>query len=150
MSRLTNCAFVFARPAAPTKFPDAASSLRVSPAFSRESASLGAAFAALVALLVAGAAIAEGFHSNPWLLSWIPPTCCVTNDCCWEITESEVRPVSGDSWEIAFHRASTAALGLVARRPLLSLRMRPHGGKWIKHQGANTRCLFVPMRSVAR
>ena len=113
-------------------------------------ANLGAAIAVFVALATAGAALAENYHSNPWLLSWIPPTCCVTNDCCWEITESEVRPVSGDSWEVL-------STGQVLPRSAWS----PDGrfyrcacdlteGKWIKHQGANTRCLFVPMRSVAR
>lgn len=51
-----------------------------------------AVFAVIAMLVIAGAALAEGFHSNPWLLSWIPPTCCVTNDCCWEVSEREVRP----------------------------------------------------------
>ena len=149
MSRLTNCALVL-RPLGADEIPGrgfiAPRSNRLQPKI----AMLGAAFGALVALLVAGGAIAEGFHSNPWLLSWIPPTCCVTNDCCWEITESEVRPVSGDSWEVL-------STGQVLPRSAWS----PDGrfyrcacdlaqGKWIKHQGANTRCLFVPMRSVAR
>ena len=113
-------------------------------------ANLGTALAVLVALVIAGAAIAEGYHSNPWLLSWIPPTCCVTNDCCWEVSEREVRPVASDSWEIL-------ATGQVLARSAWS----PDGrfyrcacdlneGKWIRHQGANTRCLFVPLRSAAR
>jgi len=106
-----------------------------------------AVFAVIAMLVIAGAALAEGFHSNPWLLSWIPPTCCVTNDCCWEVSEREVRPVSADSWEIL-------ATGQVLARSAWS----PDGrfyrcacdladGKWVKHQGANTRCLFVPLRS---
>jgi hypothetical protein len=149
MSRLTNCALV----SRPRLADEHARRGLIRARFARlqpKIALLGAAFAALVALLVTGVAIAEGFHSNPWLLSWIPPTCCVTNDCCWEITESEVRPVSGDRWEVL-------STGQVLPRSAWS----PDGrfyrcacdlaeGKWIKHQGANTRCLFVPLRSVAR
>jgi len=113
-------------------------------------ADFGAAIAVFVALATAGAALAENYHSNPWLLSWIPPTCCVTNDCCWEVSEREVRPVPSDSWEIL-------ATGQVLARSAWS----PDGrfyrcacdlneGKWIRHQGATTRCLFVPLRSAAR
>jgi hypothetical protein len=112
-------------------------------------ANLGAPLVLLAALAIGGVAIAENYHSNPWLLSWIPPTCCVTNDCCWEVTEREVRPVSADSWGVL-------ATGQVLARSAWS----PDGkfyrcacdladGKWIRHQGANTRCLFVPLRSAA-
>lgn len=112
-------------------------------------ANFGAPLVLLTALAIGGAAIAENYHSNPWLLSWIPPTCCVTNDCCWEVSEREVRPVSADSWEVL-------ATGQVLARSAWS----PDGrfyrcacdladGKWIRHQGANTRCLFVPLRSAA-
>jgi hypothetical protein len=45
---------------------------------------------------LAGAAAARDYHSNPWLLSWIPSQCCVTNDCCWEIAERELRPLPDD------------------------------------------------------
>lgn len=93
---------------------------------------------------------ADEYHSNPWLLSWIPATCCVTNDCCWEISESELRPLPGDEWEVR-------STGQVRKRTDWS----PDGKfyrcacdydsaskSWVKHQGANTRCIFVPMRSV--
>ena len=87
-------------------------------------------------------------HSNPWLLSWIPATCCVTNDCCWEISESELRPLPDDNYEVK-------STGQVRKRTDWS----PDGKhyrcacdydaasrQWVKHQGANTRCLFIPMR----
>jgi hypothetical protein len=103
-------------------------------------------------LAVAGAALALEYHSNPWLLSWIPPTCCVTNDCCWEISENEVRSLPNDEWEVR-------STGQIRKRTDWS----PDGKfyrcacdydndsrHWIKHQGANTRCLFVPMRTAAR
>lgn len=111
----------------------------------------GLMVAASAALLIAGVAVARDYHSNPWLLSWIPATCCVTNDCCWEISEREVKALPDDEWQVV-------STGQVRKRTDWS----PDGKfyrcacdydqaskHWIKHQGANTRCLFVPMRSAA-
>jgi hypothetical protein len=105
--------------------------------------------AVATALAVAGVALAGEYHSNPWLLSWIPATCCVTNDCCWQVTESELKPLPDDNWEVL-------STGQVRKRTDYS----PDGKfyrcacdfdsdsrHWIKHQGANTRCIFVPMRT---
>lgn len=108
--------------------------------------------AILAIVLLINVARAEDYHSNPWLLSWIPATCCVTNDCCWEISEREVRSLPDDEWEIR-------STGQVRKRTAYS----PDGKfyrcacdydnvdkRWNRHQGANTRCLFVPMRMGAR
>ncbi len=110
----------------------------------------GIALACLIGLAVAGVAVAENYHSNPWLLSWIPAACCVTNDCCWEVQESELRPLPGDRWEVI-------STGQVRRRTDWSPDGKFYrcacdytGTTWIKHQGANTRCLFVPLRSASR
>jgi hypothetical protein len=102
------------------------------------------------AVILGGVAVAGEYHSNPWLLSWIPATCCVTNDCCWEVSERELTALPDDQWEVK-------STGQVRKRTAWS----PDGKfyrcacdydnvdkHWIKHQGANTRCLFVPMRSV--
>lgn len=107
--------------------------------------------AALTAATIAGVAIAGEYHSNPWLLSWIPATCCVTNDCCWEVSERELRSLPDDEWEVR-------STGQIRKRTAYS----PDGKfyrcacdydnvdkHWVKHQGANTRCIFVPMRSAA-
>lgn len=103
---------------------------------------------ALVAFVFAGRAFGAEFHSNPYLLTWIPQTCCVTNDCCWEISERELTPMPHDSWQVN-------ATGQVLPRTKWS----PDGkfyrcacdlagsGKWIRHQGANTRCVFPAARS---
>lgn len=110
--------------------------------------------AALILLLLILTAIeiatADEYHSNPWLLSWIPATCCVTNDCCWEVAERELRSLPDDEWEVR-------STGQVRKRTAWS----PDGKfyrcacdydntekHWIKHQGANTRCLFIPMRAM--
>jgi hypothetical protein len=108
------------------------------------------AFALPVAFAIADASLAQEFHSNPWLLSWIPATCCVTNDCCWEVSERELRPLADDRWEVV-------STGQVRKRTDWS----PDGRfyrcacdyvetRWVKHQGAYTRCLFVPLRSASR
>ena len=107
--------------------------------------------AVTAALAIAGVALAGDYHSNPWLLSWIPATCCVTNDCCWEVSERELRSLPDDQWEVR-------STGQVRKRTGWS----PDGKfyrcacdydntekHWVKHQGANTRCIFVPMRSAA-
>lgn len=39
-------------------------------------------------------------HSNPWLLTWIPAVCCVTNDCCFEIKERDLEPLPDYHWKI--------------------------------------------------
>lgn len=88
------------------------------------------------------------YHSAPHLLDWIPATCCVTNDCCWEISEREVRALPDDEWEIR-------STGQVRKRTAYSPDGKFYrcacdydnaGKHWVRHQGANTRCIFVPPR----
>jgi hypothetical protein len=95
----------------------------------------------------AAASIADEYHSNPWLKSWIPATCCVTNDCCWEISPQEVRSLPDDEWEIR-------STGQIVKRKDWSPDGRYYrcacdydnvDKVWNRHQGANTRCLFVPL-----
>lgn len=113
-------------------------------------------FALMLAVVVAALAVpsrglAGEYHSNPTLLSWIPATCCVTNDCCWQVSENELHSLPDDQWQIR-------STGQVRKRTDWS----PDGKfyrcacdydsvakHWIKHQGANTRCIFVPMRTVS-
>ena len=107
--------------------------------------------ATIAALSIVGVTVANEYHSNPWLLSWIPAYCCVTNDCCWEVAERDLSSLPDDKWQVL-------ATGQVRERTNWS----PDGkfyrcacdydsaaGVWNRHVGANTRCLFVPMRSAA-
>ena len=98
--------------------------------------------------IAAGGAIADRYHSNPWLLSWIPPTCCVTNDCCWEVSERDLRPIDGDRWEVLATGQIVTRTDWAPDGKFYRCACDLSGGKWIKHQGANTRCIFVPLRSV--
>lgn len=132
---------------------------RLSPPLSKEAkgylqAAFGAIFGALlIALALLGYVIAtqaEEHHSNSWLSSWIPATCCVTNNCCWEIAERELRPLPNDEWEVR-------STGQIRKRTGWS----PDGKfyrcacefdralrAWVVHEHANTRCIFVPLRGV--
>jgi len=107
-------------------------------------------FAALAVTFIAPYAGAQE-HSNPWLKEWIEPACCVTNDCCWEIQAKEVRPLPGDQWQIV-------ATGQIVKRKDYSPDGKYYrcacdfetGKGWVRHDRANTRCLFVPMQSAMR
>lgn len=98
-------------------------------------------------LLFVSTARAEA--DQDWLLSWISPACCVTNSCCWQVSPTELQPLPNDEWRVL-------ATGQIRKRTDWS----PDGKfyrcacdydtsarRWIRHQGAHTRCIFVPMRS---
>lgn len=91
-----------------------------------------------------------------YMLSWIPSTCCVTNQCCWSIPEKEVTALADGSYKIN-------STGQIARKTPANGEARLGDSPdqkfyrcacdydnstqtWIKHQGANTRCLFIPNR----
>jgi hypothetical protein len=99
-------------------------------------------------LLIAALAIHIQYHSNPALLDWIPARCCVTNDCCWEISKDELKPLEGDRYEVR-------STGQIKERTDFSPDGKyyrcacdedPETFRWIRHQGANTRCIFVPFQ----
>lgn len=103
----------------------------------------------IAALPLAGAAgtLAREGHSNPWLLSWIPTECCVTNDCCWEVGRTELTPLPHDRWRVVstgqeLYRKDWSPDGRYYR---CACDYDAGSGKWIRHQGATTRCVFVPL-----
>ena len=105
---------------------------------------LAAALAA--ALMLGGAALAHHSDLHNYLLSWIPASCCVTNDCCWEIQSSEVQPLPNDRWLI---RASGQVVTRTAWSPdgkywRCACDPGPGVGQWTRHDKARTNCLFVP------
>jgi hypothetical protein len=111
---------------------------------------LGLVLAAFIAMATMGTAFAqtyEGHHSNPWLLSWIPASCCVTNDCCWEVSERELHPMANDSWQVMATSQVVKRTGWTPDGKFYRCACDLAEGKWVKHQGANTRCVFVPLRS---
>lgn len=101
----------------------------------------------VIIFLCLSVSILKVSYANDYLKSWIPATCCVTNDCCWEISPTEV-----------IEKQETVIIKSTGQeRPK---QYSPDGKyyrcacdfdnetkQWIKHQGANTRCIFVPQPS---
>jgi len=86
-------------------------------------------------------------HSNPWLLTWIPHHCCVTNDCSREVTRHDVTSLQDDHWQI---NASGQILKRTAHSPdgkyyRCACDYDSSAGKWIVHPMALTRCIFTPL-----
>ena len=104
-------------------------------------------FVLVVAFLMLASPQARGEqHSNPWLLSWIPTYCCVTNDCCREVTERDVTSLPDDYWRI---NASGQVLKRTGPTPdgkwyRCACDYDTTQGKWIVHPTAHTRCIFTP------
>jgi hypothetical protein len=108
-------------------------------------------FAAICILAVTQASAQEPVPATPeqqqQLMAWIPPSCCVTNNCCFEVSSSELQSLENDQWRVV-------ATGQVLRRTEWS-----HNGKYIRcacdhvngawkvHRNANTRCVFPVMQS---
>lgn len=90
----------------------------------------------------------QGYHSNPGLLNWIPSTCCVTNDCCWEIAPEEVVLVGDNIYRIkSTGQEVKAQWSKDGRYYRCACDYDATEQRWNRHQGANTRCLFVPIPS---
>lgn len=112
---------------------------------------LFAFFAVPCILAVTDASAQEPVLATPeqqqQLMAWIPPSCCVTNNCCFEVSSSELQSLENDQWRVI-------ATGQVLRRTEWS-----HNGKYIRcacdhvnggwkvHRNANTRCVFPVMQS---
>lgn len=90
--------------------------------------------------------------TQEYLLSWIPSRCCVTNQCCWQISERELDPLPDDRWRV---RSTGQELPRTDYSPdgrfyRCACDQDKTTFNWVRHQGAHTRCLFVPMRSARR
>lgn len=100
--------------------------------------------------------VTDGFAQEPVLatpdqqqqmMAWIPPSCCVTNNCCFEVPSAELQSLPDDRWRVV-------ATGQILRRTEWS-----HNGKYIRcacdhidgawkvHRNANTRCVFPVLQS---
>jgi hypothetical protein len=87
--------------------------------------------------------------SDEYLKSWIPSTCCVTNDCCWEIQDTELKyHPKIDEYEIkSTGQTKKYEFSPNNRYYRCACDYDNVNKTWVKHQGANTRCLFVPRPS---
>lgn len=83
-----------------------------------------------------------------YLRSFIPFACCVTNQCCWQIDERELTPLPGDRFVVnstgqVVPRTGWSPDGHAYR---CACDYDAQASAWVRHQGAHTRCIFVPMR----
>jgi hypothetical protein len=81
------------------------------------------------------------------MMAWIPPSCCVTNNCCFEVNSSELKSLDDDKWEVV-------ATGQVLKRTDWSQSGRyvrcacdMVDGHWKVHRNARTRCVFPVLQS---
>lgn len=100
---------------------------------------------ALIALLLSWGMVAIAQqHSNPWLLTWIPAYCCVTNDCCWEVKSSELDSLPDDKWRVKATDQIKERTNWSPDGKFYRCACDYEGGKWVRHERANTRCIFPP------
>lgn len=101
----------------------------------------------LFSFLYVSISYAEEYHSNPKLKEWIPATCCVTNDCCWEISESEITMLPDQNAEVkSTGQVKKYQFSQDSKFYRCACDYDNVNKVWNRHQGANTRCLFVPNR----
>lgn len=96
-----------------------------------------------------------------YMLSFIPTSCCVSNECCWEITEKDVTGLpSGDYIINATGQRMSSTKGMEGNtvgalkispdqkfyRCACDCQLEDNDCIWIKHDKANSRCLFIPNR----
>lgn len=86
---------------------------------------------------------------------WISAHCCVTNNCCYKIAPSEVRPLPNDEWLInatgqTIKRTDWSRDGNYWRCSCKCAQVGSNGfcDKWAKprRDDENTRCLYVPQQ----
>jgi len=83
-------------------------------------------------------------HSNPWLMTWINHGCCVTSDCCFEITEQDVQSLGNLAWRIKASGQVLPQTGFSPDGRWYRCACDSINGKWVVHPTALTRCLYVP------
>jgi hypothetical protein len=96
----------------------------------------------IIAGLVCGSFIT--IHSNPSLLEWIPPECCVTKDCCWEIAANEIIPITETQYEVVATGQKVESQISKDGKYYRCACESQGGGNWLRHIKAHTHCIFVP------
>jgi hypothetical protein len=109
------------------------------------SATIALAFAFLVLFSLSTALRARGDDLQAWLLSWIPPSCCVTNQCCFQVKSTDVRSMPGDQWLILASGQTIRRSGWSPDGNYWRCACEQQSGRWVIFPAAWTRCLFVPM-----
>lgn len=101
-----------------------------------------------LALALTFMAPARAHHSEQhnWLLTWIASSCCVTNDCCFEIAERDVVDLGNNKLRIVASGQVVERKGFSPDGKFYRCACDQIDGKWVVHPTANTRCLFTPLQ----
>ena len=101
----------------------------------------------VILILCLSVSINKVSNANDYLKSWIPATCCVTNDCCWEISSEEIIEKQDTVIIKSTGQERPKQYSPDGKYYRCACDYDPTSQTWIKHQGANTRCVFVPQPS---
>lgn len=101
--------------------------------------------AVFAAAVIAAAALAH--PDNAWLRTWIPPHCCVTNDCCFDVRADAIEALGADQYRILASGQVIARTGFSPDGAIWRCACDFIDGAWRVHAKALTRCLFIPRPS---
>jgi hypothetical protein len=92
---------------------------------------------------------AGGHHSadHNELLSWIPPSCCVTNDCCFPVEPGTVEAVDQNNYRVIASGQIIPRTGWSMNGRFMRCACDFIDGAWKVHPKAFTRCIYPPLPS---
>jgi hypothetical protein len=74
--------------------------------------------------------------------TWIPQTCCWTNNCCKKVHISAITPLSRDEYRINASGQTVKRKGWSQDGQTWRCTCDNIDGRWVVHLKADTRCLF--------
>lgn len=78
--------------------------------------------------------------------SWISPTCCWTNRCCFKVAASAISAIPSvpfkDEWRVEATGQILKRTGWSRDGQTWRCTCDPVGSTWVAHVKANTRCIF--------
>ena len=102
---------------------------------------------ALLGAIIVGTAVAwpadlPSPSENAWLRTWIPHHCCVTNNCCYRVTNGEVKGIGGDRWQVVATKQILPRTAWSRDGDLWLCACDQIEGQWTVHPKAEARCVF--------
>lgn len=76
------------------------------------------------------------------IATWIPQTCCWTNNCCFKVKPSALRPVGQDQYEVVASGQVKKRTGWSKDGQTWRCTCDWNGQRWLAHPKADTRCIF--------
>lgn len=113
----------------------------------------------VIAAIIALIGLARAYAQEPVLatpdeqremMTWIPPSCCVTNNCCFKVSEKEIRPLPDDYWLIVATGQHIKRTDWSQNGHNIRCACDMQEGVWVVHEKARTRCIFPILQSAGR